>query len=81
MILWSNVEGHDSLFHLDVPGKGVLEGAFRIVRVRDVEIVSERTVCLPGPTKDDVTHNAGDCSGFLMPNPRTWLYPGFFEDD
>jgi excisionase family DNA binding protein len=29
-------------------------GSFRIVRIRDGEVVSERTVYLPGPTKDDV---------------------------
>ncbi len=29
-------------------------GKFRIVRVRDGEVVSERTVYLPGPTKDEV---------------------------
>ena len=29
-------------------------GAFQIVRVRDGEVVSQRTVYLPGPTKDEV---------------------------
>ncbi len=29
-------------------------GSFKILRVRDAEVISERIVSLPGPTKDDV---------------------------
>ena len=49
--MWKGVTPSTILMYV---GREFGGGVFRIVRIRDGEVVSERTVYLPGPTKNDV---------------------------